>query len=199
MPSSHLYYMQEHNFAPSTLIGNSRAGQKAPAGAASALVVIGGVPPLCDSAQRGRRPNAAALTDAASAGAAEGGDPATAAAWARREAVALEQAARAGTKAVQQQPGAAASLAYAVEYRERNAMPVPAAETLAWDPALRAAANSPESSGSPSPPVQRALYLARTIDGAGAGAGGRSASRRVRSPRRRSIGEPVTAAQEPTP
>jgi len=28
MPSSHLYYMREHNFAPSMLIGNSRAGQK---------------------------------------------------------------------------------------------------------------------------------------------------------------------------
>ncbi len=28
MPSSHLYYMREHKFAPSMLIGNSRAGQK---------------------------------------------------------------------------------------------------------------------------------------------------------------------------
>ena len=28
MPSSHLYYMRENNFAPSMLIGNSRAGQK---------------------------------------------------------------------------------------------------------------------------------------------------------------------------
>jgi len=28
MPSSHLYYTREHNFAPSMLIGNSRAGQK---------------------------------------------------------------------------------------------------------------------------------------------------------------------------
>jgi DNA-directed RNA polymerase II subunit RPB2 len=28
MPSSHLYYMREHDFAPSMLIGNSRAGQK---------------------------------------------------------------------------------------------------------------------------------------------------------------------------
>ena len=28
MPSSHLYYMREHIFAPSMLIGNSRAGQK---------------------------------------------------------------------------------------------------------------------------------------------------------------------------
>jgi hypothetical protein len=28
MPSSHVYYMREHNFAPSMLIGNSRAGQK---------------------------------------------------------------------------------------------------------------------------------------------------------------------------
>ena len=28
IPSSHLYYMREHNFAPSMLIGNSRAGQK---------------------------------------------------------------------------------------------------------------------------------------------------------------------------
>jgi DNA-directed RNA polymerase II subunit RPB2 len=28
MPSSHLYYMREHNLAPSMLIGNSRAGQK---------------------------------------------------------------------------------------------------------------------------------------------------------------------------
>ena len=28
MPSSHLYYMRENNFAPSMLLGNSRAGQK---------------------------------------------------------------------------------------------------------------------------------------------------------------------------
>lgn len=28
MPSSHLYYMREHDYAPSMLIGNSRAGQK---------------------------------------------------------------------------------------------------------------------------------------------------------------------------
>ena len=28
MPSSHLYYMREHDFSPSMLIGNSRAGQK---------------------------------------------------------------------------------------------------------------------------------------------------------------------------
>ena len=28
MPSSHLYYMREHSFAPSMLIGNSRGGQK---------------------------------------------------------------------------------------------------------------------------------------------------------------------------
>ena len=28
MPTSHLYYMREHNFAPSMLIGNSRSGQK---------------------------------------------------------------------------------------------------------------------------------------------------------------------------
>jgi len=32
MPSSHLYYMREHNFAPSMLIGNSRSGQKGTVG-----------------------------------------------------------------------------------------------------------------------------------------------------------------------
>jgi hypothetical protein len=32
MPSSHLYYMRENNFAPSMLIGNSRAGQKGTVG-----------------------------------------------------------------------------------------------------------------------------------------------------------------------
>ena len=32
MPSSHLYYMRETNFAPSMLIGNSRAGQKGTVG-----------------------------------------------------------------------------------------------------------------------------------------------------------------------
>jgi len=162
------------------------------AGAASSLVALGGVPPFPNdnSAQHNSRfTAAAAIADAdvaAGPNPSSDGDPSAAATWVRREALALEQVALTGAKASQQANETADRLAYArdIEFRPRNSFPVPAATSMARDPALEAiaaasAANNPNksshggnsdggsngNSGKQASP-RRELFLARTFDGA---------------------------------